>query len=332
VTTDATRRPPRDAGDLRARLDAARRGDRKAIGRLLTIAERDGDDAEALAALLAAEGAADRPPAHVVGITGAPGAGKSTLTGALLATWVAASRRVAVLAVDPSSPISGGAILGDRIRMDGRVDGAEDRTFIRSLASRGERGGLALAVLPMINVLEAVGFDLVVVETVGVGQVELDIAALADTTVVVVTPGWGDAVQTSKAGLLEIADVFAVNKADKPGASDAVRDLEHMLDLGPRDDPHRRRAPIVRTVATDGTGVDELATEIERHAAHLDERDSDVARRDRRRRAEVRVRVQHELTRAIDAQLAATPIDGARTPHEIARDVIASLGSRVDAD
>src|SRR5690606_38143913 len=151
--------------------------------------------------------------AHVVGITGAPGAGKSTLTGALLDVLVARHRRPAVLAVDPTSPMTGGAILGDRIRMD-RAD-ADATTFIRSVATRGAHGGPAASVPAMVRVLEGAGHDVVIVETVGVGQVELDVAALADTTVVVVTPGWGDAIQANKAGLLEIADVLVVNKADR---------------------------------------------------------------------------------------------------------------------
>jgi LAO/AO transport system kinase len=310
--------------DVAELLDAARRDDRRALGRLLTIAERDGDDAEVLAELLLAD---PNPPAHVVGITGAPGAGKSTLTGRMIAAGTAAGRRVAVLAVDPSSPFSGGAILGDRIRMDPVVESAPDRCFIRSLATRGHLGGLATAVPPMIRVLAAAGYGLVIVETVGVGQAELDIASLADTTIVVVTPGWGDAIQANKAGLLEIADVFAVNKADRPGASDAVRDLEHMLDLAPAS---AWRPPVCCTVATQGDGVDELVRAVEAHRDHLEASDARRARRAARDRSEVRARVEHELMALADARLESALVDEAHddvptTPRAIARRVVSTI-------
>ena len=168
---------------------------------------------------------------QVVGITGAPGAGKSTLTDRLIGAAGAEGRRVGVLAIDPSSPFSGGAILGDRIRMQGHA--LDDGVFIRSMATRGHQGGLALAAPEAIRVLAAVGMQPVLVETVGVGQVEVEVAGAADTTLVVVTPGWGDAIQASKAGLLEVADIFVVNKADRDGAAETRRDLENMLDLNP---------------------------------------------------------------------------------------------------
>ncbi|MEM7274563.1 MAG: methylmalonyl Co-A mutase-associated GTPase MeaB, partial [Actinomycetota bacterium] len=203
----------------------ARAGDRRALGRLLTAVERGGPDAERIGDL--AVGDAGR--AHVVGITGAPGAGKSTLTGRLVADLVAAGRRPAVLAVDPSSPLTGGAILGDRVRMSPPATAAapgapaeldtEPNAFIRSMATRGHSGGLALAVPLAVRLFDAVGYDPVIIETVGVGQVEVDVVGAADTAVVVMTPGMGDAVQANKAGLLEVADVFVVNKADRPGAN-----------------------------------------------------------------------------------------------------------------
>lgn len=281
-----------DAEDLLAR---AIDGDRRALGRLLTLVERGGRPADAVDRALSSRGRAAH--AHVVGITGAPGAGKSTLTGALLDVLVARHHRPAVLAVDPSSPMTGGAILGDRIRM-GRADTS---AFIRSVATRGAHGGLATSVPAMVRVLEGAGYDIVVVETVGVGQIELDVAALADTTVVVVTPGWGDAVQANKAGLLEIADVLVVNKADRPGADDATRDLERMLDLAP---PGQERPPVLSTVATQAVGVDKIADALSEHAART-RASSDGTTEIVRRRvvAEVRALVEREITSSIDAAL-----------------------------
>ena len=240
--------------------------------------------------------------AFVIGMTGAPGAGKSTLTGRLTAALSDGGRRVAVLAVDPTSPLSGGAILGDRIRMDGVVS---DQVFIRSMATRGHHGGLSLAAPGMLRVFDAAGIDVVVLETVGVGQVEIEVVSAADTTVVVVTPGWGDAIQANKAGLLELADVFVVNKADRPGAGDARRDLEYMLDLGPdAHDPSRWRAPIVSTTATDGTGIDDLAGAIQRHRGWMTDHGELDRRRTHRLRDEVRSHAMALFALAIDARLA----------------------------
>ncbi len=264
-------------------FEAAREGSRRALGRLLTMVERRDDNAAAVSE----RAHRDAGLARVVGVTGAPGTGKSTITGRLAAASGAA--RPAILAIDPSSPVTGGAILGDRIRMDNHVSSS---AFIRSMATRGHAGGLAVAVPDAIRVLDAVGSDPVIVETVGVGQVEVSIAAAADTTIVVVTPGWGDAVQANKAGLLEVADIFVVNKADRPDARGARRDLELMLDLG-----HQSgwRAPVVMTTATEGEGIDELWTEIERHTAHLHESGELLRRRCRRRRNEVADRIELQL-------------------------------------
>ena len=276
-------------------------GSRRALGRLLTLVERGGETADEVTALAHPRAGA----AHVVGITGAPGAGKSTLVGRAVAGLAASGRRPAVLAVDPSSPLTGGAILGDRVRMDDIV-GAE--AFIRSMATRGHQGGLALAVPGAVRVLDAMGFDPVIVETVGVGQVEVDVTAAADTTVVVVTPGWGDAVQANKAGLLELADVFVVNKADRPGAADARRDLELMLDLSHVSGADRRagrRPVIVETTATDGSGVDALVAAM---TAHLADLGSDGLLDDRRRsraRAEIRARLVASLDARVDEVLTA---------------------------
>ena len=209
---------------------AARAGDRAAGARLLSLVERGGDEARAVGRAAAPLASA----AYTVGITGSPGAGKSTLTSAVIGRVRAAGDRVAVLAIDPTSPFTGGAILGDRVRMQDHA--TDEGVFIRSMATRGHLGGLALAVPEAVRLLDALGHRLVLLETVGVGQVEVEVAGRADTTVVVVNPGWGDSVQANKAGLMEIADVFAINKADRGGVESTRRDLAQMLELsGPFD-------------------------------------------------------------------------------------------------
>ena len=248
-----------------ALLARARADDRVALARLLSYVERGGETAMAVAELAYRS---DVP--FSVGLTGAPGAGKSTLTDRLITEvrggWPEAGAipQVAVLAVDPTSPFSGGAILGDRVRMGQHT--LDPTVFIRSMATRGHLGGLSLAVPDAIRLLGAAGLGVVIVETVGVGQMEVDIASAADTTVVVVTPGWGDAMQASKAGLLEVADVFVINKADRPGVREARRDLEQMLDLAR---PGAWRPEIVETTATGGEGVAELWRAVARHRDHL---------------------------------------------------------------
>jgi LAO/AO transport system kinase len=230
-----------------------------------------------------------------VGVTGAPGAGKSTLTGALVRHLRPTGARVGVLAVDPSSPFTGGAILGDRVRMHDHT--TDPGVFIRSMATRGHHGGLARAVPQAIRVLAAAGYDWVVVETVGVGQVEVEIAGMADTTVVVVNPGWGDGVQASKAGLLEIGDVFVVNKADRDGVAATVRDLQAMLDLaGERP----WRPPVLETVATTDDGVAALLEAIGRHRAAAESSRSLDARREQRIADEIRGLVLDRLIKRAD--------------------------------
>jgi LAO/AO transport system kinase len=280
--------PP--ARDPAALYLAARGGDRAALGRLLSLVERGGAPARAVGRLAFADGQAE----HVVGITGAPGAGKSTLTDRLIGVVRAATDgAVGVLAVDPSSPFSGGAILGDRIRMQGHA--LDPQVFVRSMATRGHLGGLALAAPEAIRVLAACRRPVVLVETVGVGQVEVEIAGAADTTVVVVNPGWGDAIQAAKAGLLEIADVFAINKADRPGADETARDLEVMLDMNMAMGGWR--PPIVACVASAGSGIDELWSAIADHRSYL------VSSGDlERRRAK---RLLDELHRILVAQIVA---------------------------
>jgi LAO/AO transport system kinase len=253
----------RDA-DPATLFDAARAGDRVALPRLLSLVERGGEGARAVA------GIAYRSPgqAYTVGITGAPGAGKSTLTDQLINRarnrGIDGSDQVAVLAIDPSSPFSGGAILGDRVRMQNHA--LDEKVFIRSMATRGHLGGLAVAVPDAVRVLSAVGVPVVLLETVGVGQQEVAVAAATDTTIVVVNPGWGDAIQANKAGLLEIADLFVINKADRPGARETRRDLDLMLDLTQLGE---WRPPIVETVASSGDGVDDLWTAIADHREYL---------------------------------------------------------------
>ncbi len=243
-------------------FDAALEGDRTALARAMSLCEAGGAPAEALA-----ERCRSVPrKSQVIGITGAPGAGKSTLTDQLLkrmAGVAGASVSIGVLLVDPSSPVTGGAILGDRVRMADHT--LNDGVFLRSLATRGAHGGLSRVVPDAVRLLDAVGFEWIVIETVGVGQVELDVAAAADTAVVVVNPGWGDAVQAQKAGLIEIADIFVINKADRPGASAVEADLLTLAELRSGYEPNARAYPIVSTVALDGTGVDRLWAEIEVH-------------------------------------------------------------------
>lgn len=226
--------------------------------------------------------------AHVVGLTGAPGVGKSTTTSALVAALRASGRRVGVLAVDPSSPFTGGALLGDRVRMQEHA--TDVGVFIRSMATRGHLGGLAAAAAQAVRVLDAAGFDVVLIETVGVGQSEVEVAGLADTTVVLLAPGMGDAIQAAKAGILEIGNVYCVNKADRDGADATARELRSMLAIGRNvdgEDASRWRQPILKTVASRGDGVDELLSEIDRHRAYLVEHDELEVRRRLRARAEI---------------------------------------------
>ncbi|MCU1374007.1 MAG: Methylmalonyl Co-A mutase-associated GTPase MeaB, partial [Actinomycetia bacterium] len=206
-------------------VDALREGDRGALARALSLVEQGGQPARDVGRLAYPHGG----HAYTVGLTGAPGAGKSTLTNALIGNLRGRGETVAVLAIDPSSPFTGGAILGDRVRMQDHA--LDDGVFIRSMATRGHLGGLALATPQAIRVLDAAGAPWVLLETVGVGQVEVEVAGAADTTVVVVNPGWGDAVQANKAGLMEIADVFVINKADRAGVNETRRDLETMLEM-----------------------------------------------------------------------------------------------------
>ncbi len=290
-------------------LAAAGRGDRRSLARLLTMVETGGERGRAVAALAYRSGAEPR----TVGITGAPGAGKSTLTGRLIAQARSGGvDRLAVVAVDPTSPFSGGAVLGDRVRMQDHA--LDEGVYIRSMATRGHLGGLSLAVPEAVRVLGAAGVGLVLVETVGVGQVEVEVASATDTTVVVVNPRWGDAIQANKAGLMEIADIFVVNKADMPGARETVADLQQMLDLSGAGhhpagghggaEPSAWRPPVVETVAATGDGVADLWAAVVDHQRHLDETGGLAERRRRR--------LEAELHRVLDARIAAEVAELAR--------------------
>jgi len=264
-------------------LGRARAGDKRATARLLSVVENDEPGAaDALRTLYPLTGHAE-----IVGITGPPGGGKSTLVNRLTGAYRATTDRVAVVAVDPSSPFSGGAILGDRIRMRERF--LDEGLFIRSMASRGHSGGLARATSRIVNVLDALGYGVVLVETVGVGQEEVEVVRVADTVCLVTVPGLGDDIQAIKAGVLEIADVLVVNKADRPGAGETARDLAQMLTLGaPRI---AWKPPIIRTVAATGEGTDQLIAAIAKHRAWA----TVSGERDARRRAAARAEVEDLL-------------------------------------
>jgi len=259
-------------------LPKARGGDRRSLARLITIVENGGmASQEALAQVFPGGG-----QAWTTGLTGAPGAGKSTLTDRLISRVRARNTEVAVVAVDPSSPFSGGAVLGDRVRMQDHID--DPGVYIRSMASRGHLGGIAAATPRVLATLDGVGFAEILVETVGVGQAEVEVAASADTTLVVVNPGWGDSIQAAKAGLLEIGDIFVVNKADRPGVHEAIRDLTQMLELGATGG---WAPPVLATVASSGEGIDELWSAIAAHRHHITESGELVATRRRRLVAEM---------------------------------------------
>lgn len=260
--------------DVASLPDRAREGDVRALGRLISLVE-NGDPAlrEILAAFRPHAGRA-----AIVGLTGAPGVGKSTMTSALVRSYRQRGSRVAVLAVDPSSPFSGGALLGDRVRMQ---EHATDRdVFIRSMSSRGHLGGLAAAAGQALTVMDGAGYDVLLVETVGVGQSEVEVASLADTTVVVAAPGMGDAIQAAKAGILEVGDVFVINKADREGAAAALREMRGMISLaGPWEG---WRPPVVSTVAERAEGLGELLEELDKHAAWLTSSGERLVRQRRR--------------------------------------------------
>jgi LAO/AO transport system kinase len=304
--------------DPETELDRALGGDVRALARLLSLVEDDSSRVRAvIRELLPKTG-----QARIIGLTGAPGVGKSTMTGALIAAERAAGRRVAVLAVDPTSPFTGGALLGDRIRMQEHATDAA--VFIRSMASRGHLGGLAAATPQAIRVLDAAGFELIIIETVGVGQAEVAIASLADSVAVLLAPGMGDAIQAAKAGILEVADLFVVNKADKPDAQQVVRDLRTMLALGAAGKGWK--PPIITTTATTGEGLAELVTRLDDHWAWLTESGELQRRRQARAREEITAlafaALRDRVTKSVD-ELAARVADGTLDPFQAADEVLA---------
>ena len=263
--------------DVPTLVEAARSGSPRAVARLISLVE---DASPRLREIMAAL-APHAGHAHILGITGSPGVGKSTSTNALVAAFRARGKRVGVLAVDPSSPFSGGALLGDRVRMQDHA--LDPDVYIRSMASRGHLGGLSWSTPQAIRVLDAAGCDVVLVETVGVGQSEVEIVGLTDTTIVLLAPGMGDGIQAAKAGILEIGDLFVVNKADREGADATVRDIRHMISLGDRKEPGLWRPPVVKTIAANGTGIDEVMEGIDKHVGWMG--DNGELRRRRQRRA-----------------------------------------------
>ena len=269
-------------------FDAACAGDRAALARVLSLLERGDAVAREVGRLAYQRGG----KGYTVGITGAPGAGKSTLTSAVIKHLRAMQMEIAVLAIDPSSPFTGGAILGDRVRMQDHA--TDPGVFIRSMATRGHLGGLSLSTPEAIRMLDAVGRAWILVETVGVGQVEVEIAGKADTTVVVLNPGWGDSVQANKAGLMEIADIFVINKADRKGVEETRRDIEQMLELS--DLPHEAwRPPIIATIGNTGEGVPALWDAVLEHRQAIETTGELKSRRDFRLREELREIVARRL-------------------------------------
>jgi LAO/AO transport system kinase len=325
----------RSTGDVPSLVAKARDGDARSVARLISLVE----DAspllrEVMAGLAPYAGSArEDGGAQVVGVTGSPGVGKSTSTSALVGALRKQDKRVGVLAVDPSSPFSGGALLGDRVRMQ---DHALDReVYIRSMASRGHLGGLSWAAPQAIRVLDAAGCDVIIVETVGVGQSEVEIASMADTTLVLLAPGMGDGIQAAKAGILEIGDVYVINKADRDGADQVRRELRGMIALAERPEG-AWRPPIVKTVASKGSGVEEVVEAIEAHYTHLRDSGELEARRMRRTRDEVesiavtalreKWRGVHE-NEALD-ELAAEVVAGRSDPYAAADLLLESLGEQ----
>jgi LAO/AO transport system kinase len=301
-------------------IDKARQGQPRAIARLITQLENSDEAAQQIVTALYVH----TGQAHLVGVTGAPGSGKSTLVNELAKAYRRQEKRVGIIAVDPSSPFTGGALLGDRVRM--RDLSGDSGIFIRSMASRGSLGGLSRATAAAAKVLDAAGFDLILIETVGAGQAEVDIAGAAHTTLVIEAPGMGDDIQSIKAGILEIADILVVNKADRPGAARTVRSLKTMLQLGPTGGTrhHGRitttltpaeangtawQIPVMETVSTEGTGIEALAEKIQTHRAHLQETGGWLAREKERSRREVLALLQYRFMARLETAVPANDRD-----------------------
>jgi LAO/AO transport system kinase len=333
----AARAPGDPADEIDALIAGVRTGRSRAIGRLLSLVEDGAHQASIAVAALDRQRSGKEQP-WVVGVTGAPGVGKSTLVAALVGLLRDRGERVGVLAVDPSSPLTGGAVLGDRIRLQQHT--LDNGVFVRSMATRGRLGGLATTTQQAVRVLGAAGFGVVVVETVGVGQSEVDVAGLADSVVLVLAPGLGDAVQASKAGVLEVADVLVVNKADHPGTEATVRDLRELVEesaavqAGQVDaragQEESWRPPVLTTVASSGTGVAGLLEALDRHRAELQARGRGADRRQARAASEV-VDLALGLIRPGVGALAADVAAGRVTPHEAARLLVLQTARGLEA-
>ena len=313
--------------DVPALVESARAGSPRAVARLISLVE---DAHPALREVMAAL-APHTGTAHVIGITGSPGVGKSTSTNALVGALRKQGKRIGILAVDPSSPFSGGALLGDRVRMQDHA--LDPEVYIRSMASRGHLGGLSWTTPQAIRVLDAAGCEVILVETVGVGQSEVEVAGLADTTIVLLAPGMGDGIQAAKAGILEIGDIFVVNKADRDGADATVRDIRHMISLGDRTEPGLWRPPVLKTVAQQGQGTDEVLEAIEKHRSWMEGAGALRERRIRRAGDEIESIALHALRskmgnlrhgNGVD-ELAAAVVDGTTDPYAAADQVVGAL-------
>jgi LAO/AO transport system kinase len=322
---------PRTAkADIAELVERARRADPRAVARLISLVEDDSPKLREVAErLMPFTG-----HAQVVGITGSPGVGKSTSTSALVGAFRAAGKRVAILAVDPSSPFSGGALLGDRVRMQDHA--TDPGVFIRSMATRGHLGGLSAAAPQALRVLDAVGCDVVLIETVGVGQSEVEVVQLADTTVVLLAPGMGDGIQAAKAGILEIADVFVVNKADRDGADQVARDLRYMQSLGGKHSVAGAwRPPIVKTVAARAEGVEDVVAAIDKHRSWMVASGELLRRRQERASSEIEAIAVEAVRRRFSeihgaaglAELADRVAAGKLDPYAAADQLLASLPS-----
>lgn len=315
--------------DVAALVEGARRRKVRAIARLLSLVEDAHPQLREIASALTPHAGG----ARIIGLTGPPGVGKSTLTSMLITALRNEGNRVGVLAIDPSSPFSGGALLGDRIRMTHHS--TDPGVFIRSMATRGHLGGLSWATPQAVRVLDAAGFDVILIETVGVGQSEVEIVKLADTTMVLLAPGLGDAVQAAKAGVLEIADIFVVNKADREGADDVVSDLKYMISFG-RADPAGPswRPPVVKTVAAQGDGSDDVLAALHKHHDWLVRYDELAGRRARRAAGEIEAIVLDRLRSQLEdmpggeqlSDVARTVVDRALDPYAAADKLLATLG------
>jgi LAO/AO transport system kinase len=313
-----------DVADLVAR---ARDGEHRAVARLISLVENASPQLREVMAALAPHAG----NAITIGLTGSPGVGKSTTTSALLTAYRADGKRVGVLAVDPSSPFTGGALLGDRVRMQEHA--TDPGVYIRSMGSRGHLGGLSWATPQAVRVLDAAGCDVVIVETVGVGQAEVEIASLADTTVVLLAPGMGDGIQAAKAGILEIADVYVVNKADRDGADHTVRDLRNMMALAEGRAPGDWKPPIVKTIASQNEGNDELVAALAKHRKWL----VSSGTLDKRRTARIADEIEAIAVTALREQmgdlrggdllddLAAKVLAGDTDPYAAADDLVAGV-------